>query len=81
MSDFQYVNKKRWDKYAHQCPFAADIESGHVPPLALAIAPSIALDLPGGITRFRFTKRSDRDKFAAAWRSAGHIVKNRRSLP
>jgi len=75
----KFENKKRWDRFAHQCKFFADVPSGHVPPIALALAPSIALDLPNGKTRFRFKLRSDRDKFAVAWRAAGIQVTNGRT--
>lgn len=67
-----YANRARWDRFAHLCPFAAEVPANVVPPISLALAPSIAIDIAGrGVTRFRFKRRSDRDKFVAAWRHKG----------
>lgn len=76
----KHRNRIRWNRYAHQCPFGADVPAGVVPAISLALAPSVAIDLDNGTTtRFRFRHRSDRDKFAHAWRSAGYPVRTFRS--
>ena len=68
MTDYKHRNIVRWNMYAHLCPYKIDVPTGLVPPISLALAPSIALDLPSGVTRFRFKRRKDRDTFRTAWK-------------